>query len=183
MAERYCIVARPSQLISKLMRVNRESRDVALGFYRVHLSCEIRESRAPRKAGTTLYLNPEYDILQISQEILSEGDNVLCDFFYRLKTSYDPRHVGLSNMPVELSDLMYRGPYQPHASVLKPEVRNATIETLTELREVYFIRRDRDARQIPGRSHPRRRWSSCPIMPETVRSNLGLATRARSAKT
>jgi hypothetical protein len=67
--ERYRAYVNGWQTLSKFMRANREAREAALEFYRVHLPCRLSyeetviESVPPNGI---LYFNPEYDFLHIS---------------------------------------------------------------------------------------------------------------------
>ena len=73
------------QVLSKLLRVNSESREAALGFYRVHLPCILKRGSIfeETKAPGFLYFNPEYDFLHISPE--PPVKDTLVNFLYHLK--------------------------------------------------------------------------------------------------
>jgi len=83
-----------------------------LAFYRVHIPCKfvkLPQQRMPYEKITisdTLYFNPEYDFLKIRSEYFIQ--DTLIDFLYRLKTVFDPRHIGLlkaSSRPQRLERL------------------------------------------------------------------------------
>ncbi|KAF5012497.1 hypothetical protein FDECE_1450 [Fusarium decemcellulare] len=76
--------------ISKLFRVNSESRYAALRFYRVHLPCEYQCRGRVEKNGT-FYFNPELDIIEVT------GWKKFAEFAHSLWVN-DPRHVGLINL-------------------------------------------------------------------------------------
>jgi hypothetical protein len=117
----YCIVACGYQLLSKLFRVNRESRDVAVHFYRVNLPCEFSKAETLHETTKhgTLHLNPEYDILQVSP--LWGVKNIVIDFLYHLKATHDPLHIGTRNLAMELNDLNGNDLHQIRASDLDPQ--------------------------------------------------------------
>lgn len=99
--ERYFTIVDGSQFLSKLLRVNSESREEALIFFRVHLPCRFiggATREAPMGHGT-LHFNPEWDFLHVSAE--RPAKDTLVDFLYHLKTIHDPRHVGLLNLAVD----------------------------------------------------------------------------------
>ncbi|KAL9627972.1 MAG: hypothetical protein Q9164_007432 [Protoblastenia rupestris] len=147
--ERYCAVVDGCQVLSRFLRVNRESREEALKFYRVHLPCSF--TNAAVGEGTTnpgtLHFNPEYDFLQISPDWPMK--DTLLDFLYHLKTTHDPHHVGLLNLAVDL-DGIGKYLYLLQSSDLDSEVRTAFVETLTQLHEVFFVSMPRAGRQIVG---------------------------------
>ena len=149
-SERYCAVVDGYQVLSKLLRVNSESREAALEFYRVRLPCRFT-GRATREGTTrseTLHFNPEYDFLHISPE--SPVSDTLVDFIYHLKTTHDPHHVGLLNLAVGLNDLNANDLDKLETSDLDSRVRTAFVETLTQLHEVFFVSTPRAGRQILG---------------------------------
>ncbi|KAK4448648.1 hypothetical protein QBC34DRAFT_464329 [Podospora aff. communis PSN243] len=81
---------------SKLLRVNRESRDVALRFYRVHLPTrriftrnDITTCHSP-----ILHFNPESDVLLLSH--IKKGE-VFANLIHDL-VAYDPRGVGILHL-------------------------------------------------------------------------------------
>ncbi|KAL9102614.1 MAG: hypothetical protein Q9163_002258 [Psora crenata] len=165
--ERYFTVVYGSQLLSKLLLVNRESREEALSFYRVHLPCRFAEGA---RVHGTVYLNPEWDFLHISAEWPAK--NTLVDFLYHLKTSHDPRHIGLLNLAVDGNGLSANGLNRLQSSDLDFEARSAFVETLAQLREVSFISTPRVGRQILGGWSGLGTWEtifnrSFPILPTT----------------
>ena len=148
--ERYFTVVAGSQLLSKLLRVNRESREGAWMFYRVHLPCRFTGG-ATREGPTghgTLQFNPDWDFLHLSAEWPAK--DTLVDFLYRLKTIHDPRHIGLLNLAVDGNGLNGNDLYGLQSSDLNSEVRSAFVETLTQLREVWFVSTPLVGRQILG---------------------------------
>jgi hypothetical protein len=149
--ERYRAYVNGYQVLSKLLRVNAEAREAALGFYRVHIPCWLKlgETYAgfPPESPGILYFNPEYDFLHISSELWVE--DTLVDFLYHLRTTYDPHHVGLLNLAVDFNGLNANDMFQLEPSKLDPRVRAAFVETLTQLREVFLVSEQAAGRQIP----------------------------------
>lgn len=127
----YCITANGSSLLSKLLRVNREARDAALRFYRVHLPSHFE--LGDKKGQGTLFLNPEFDMLHIDPE---QECLFLADFFYDMR-AHDPRNIGLLNLALKNNNVgnLSRMDFPK----LKPEVRATFIDTLANLRQVYFL--------------------------------------------
>jgi hypothetical protein len=149
-SERYRAYVNGYQVLSKLLRVNAEAREAALGFYRVHIPCwlKVGETYAgfPPESLGILYFNPEYDFLHISSEVWAE--DTLVDFLYHLRTTYDPHHVGLLNLAVDFNGLNVKDLFQLEPSKLDPRVREAFVETLTQLREVFLVSEQAVGRQI-----------------------------------
>ena len=148
--ERYFTVVDGSQLLSKLLRVNKESREEALKFARVRLPCRFlggATKEGPASHGT-LHFNPEWDFLYISAEWPAK--DTLIAFLYRLKTIHDPRHVGLLNLAIDNNGLSANDIYGVQPSDVDSEIRSAFVETLTQLREVWFVSTPLVGRQIVG---------------------------------
>lgn len=146
--ERYFTIVNGSHLLSKLLRVNKESREEALMFFRVHIPCSFRATKKGPMGHGTLHINPEWDFLHISAEWPPK--DTLVGFLYHLKTIHDPRHVGLLNLAVDRNGLNGFCLYELLSSDLDSEVWSAFVETLTQLREVWFVSNPRAGRQIVG---------------------------------
>ena len=146
--ERYFTIVYGSHLLSKLLRVNRESREEALKFFRVHIPCSFRATRKGPTGYGALHINPEWDFLHISAEWPAK--DTLVSFLYHLKTIHDPRHIGLLNLAGDGNGLNGNGLHELLLSDLDSEVRSAFVETLTQLREVWFVSTPRAGRQIVG---------------------------------
>ncbi|RYP07185.1 hypothetical protein DL765_009237 [Monosporascus sp. GIB2] len=147
-AERYGVIVHGHQTLSKLFRVSRESRDAALAFYRVHLPCWLIEgaSRDYAMKPGILYFNPEHDFLYISNE-----RDQLVDFLHDLKTIHDPRCLGLLNLAIDINGLT--GGYglcTIDSSALSPPLKTSFTETLTQLREVFFVQVQGTGRHVFG---------------------------------
>lgn len=183
----YSVIVDGYQLLSKLLRVSQESREETLAFYRVHIPCRfsgIPKEQKPTKETTTpgtLNFNPEYDFLRIRTEWFVK--DTLIDFLYRLKTTYDPHHIGLLNLALDTDDLM---PYTPHMiqpSELDPGHKTAFTEIIAQLHQVFFIMVIRKGRQILGWdsrfTHETTLNRSLPIVPRTPTfDRLGRDSRA-----
>ncbi|KAI1171681.1 hypothetical protein F4777DRAFT_564530 [Nemania sp. FL0916] len=131
--------------LSSVFHVNRESRDVALSHYRVHLPCwRIIRPKTPREIlrRVIFYLNPEYDFLRINADF-----GHVADFIHDLKETYDPRHRGVLNLVVHPG--LLQGPAglvsMNPASLDNPQ-RTSFMETIRQLDEIFFLHE-----QVPGR--------------------------------
>ena len=148
--ELYFTVVDGSQLLSKFLRVNEESREEALNFHRVHLPCRFTggaSKEGPTSHGT-LHFNPEWDVLYISAEWPAQ--DILIAFIHRLKTIHDPRHVGLLNLAIDGNGLNGNDIIGVQPAEVRSETRSAFVETLTQLREVWFVSTPLVGRQIVG---------------------------------
>ena len=148
--ELYFTVVDGSQLLSKFLHVEKESRDEVLKFYRVRLPCRFtsRTIKEGSASHGTLYLNPEWDVLYINAEWPAK--DTLIAFICRLKTIYDPRHIGLLNLAIDGSGLNGNDINGVQPLDLKSEIRSAFIEILTQLREVWIVSTPVVGRQIVG---------------------------------
>lgn len=134
---RYKAIAKGHQTNSKFLRVNKEAREVALALYRVHMPFYFTVPGTNQAEEMTLYLSPEHDILHIGAS--APVKETLIDFFWDMK-AYDPKGVGLVKIAFDLHgfcghDLQYLKP----SDLLLIRQRNALIETLTQLQEVWFV--------------------------------------------
>ncbi|OTB09213.1 hypothetical protein M426DRAFT_316507 [Hypoxylon sp. CI-4A] len=130
--QHYNVVVGGYQTFSKLFRVSRESRDAAMGFYRVHLPCWLTNGATKSiilKPGT-LFFNPEYDILHIDT-----NEDEVVDFLHYLKTAHDPRHVGLRNLAISPEGIFH----DISPPDLNPLFRASFVDILWQLHEVYFV--------------------------------------------
>lgn len=133
--ERYRASTPGAKLNSKFLRVNGEAREVALGFYRVHIPMYFRGPT--RTERTTLYFSPEHDFMRIRAE--TPVRETLVDFFWDLK-AYDPKDIGLLKLAVDLEgfcshELQYLKP----TDLFLIRQQSAVRETLSQLREVWFV--------------------------------------------
>ncbi|KAI1485560.1 hypothetical protein F5X96DRAFT_659429 [Biscogniauxia mediterranea] len=137
----YCAIVDGAPMRSKLMRVNAEARRQALAFYRVRIPCRFGANGffsmgQAETAPGTLYFNPEHDFLHVRQQ--TNGEFVR--FVHDLKTTYDPRHVGLLNLAIDSTGLTGScGMCLLDPGELEPELRREFAATLRQLREVFFV--------------------------------------------
>ncbi|KAF2802221.1 uncharacterized protein BDZ99DRAFT_469003, partial [Mytilinidion resinicola] len=150
---RYTAIVEGYQVLSKLLRVSSESRDECLKFYRVHIPCQFAFGEPPLSGQMettpgTFYFNPEYDFLHLIRD--GQIDDPLIDFLYHLKTIYDPRGIGLLNLAIDRNgiDGCYTALAQP--STVDPTVKQAFVDTLTHIHEVFFVHTPRAGRVIVG---------------------------------
>ncbi|KAM0552412.1 hypothetical protein ACHAPJ_007972 [Fusarium lateritium] len=148
----YYPVVQGRQTLSKLYRVNRESRAAALSFYRVHLPCWLTKGAAKKHLWTpgTVYYNPEYDFLHIEQD-----DMFIVDFVQKLKVDYDPRHVGLRNLALcsnQLCGSYGHGLSLIEPSTISPESMQVFKDVLFGLDQVWFVSIQINSRLQAGRT-------------------------------
>ncbi|KAI1127527.1 hypothetical protein F5Y10DRAFT_193317 [Nemania abortiva] len=120
------------QLLSKLLRVNSEARQVALKFYRVRLPCYLTKSPsqytpAPNGVGV-LPFNPEYDILQFRHTLH------LTDFL-SVVSGYDSRGVGLCNIAILLDQIKKTLQADDENTYERP----GFLKTVSNIREFYLV--------------------------------------------
>ncbi|KAF1977789.1 hypothetical protein BU23DRAFT_550463 [Bimuria novae-zelandiae CBS 107.79] len=134
------------KVLSKLLRVNRESRDETLRFYRVHIPCTFVDEKGNEQGSGTLYFNPEFDFLQISPSFSIE--DTLFDFLYRLKTKWDPHHIGLLNMAIDFNGLITNEIDLVDPSKFGDNVRTTVEQILAGLNEVFLVSTVKFGRQL-----------------------------------
>ncbi|KAI9150456.1 hypothetical protein HJFPF1_10222 [Paramyrothecium foliicola] len=147
--ERYGVVVDGYQTINKLFRINRESRDVALAFYRVQFPCWYingATTRDTRMTPGTMYFNPEFDCLCIRNDT-----GQVIDFIHDLKTVHDPRRVGLLSLALDNNGLKGdEGLCKTNPAMLSVAIRTSFQETLRQLRQVFFIHLQSTGRHVFG---------------------------------
>ena len=89
----YHVLMYTRRLHSKLLRVNRESRQVALKFFRARIARVFVKNGMDRSSLSTaqegcIVFCPDYDFLHVTS-------------VYDLKTTYDPHQVGLRNLATD----------------------------------------------------------------------------------
>lgn len=155
-SEEYIIILCERQAISKLFRVNLESRKAALRFYRVHLPCRWAWEGRVEENGM-LYFNPERDILEVRvfSEPPGHGIEVTGELFVNFANKLwtaDRNHVGLINLAISTafgeytsrlfnSRLFTGGP--PYNHPKHTSVSNKTLlqQVFSRLRSLIFIYR------------------------------------------
>lgn len=85
----YEVILTECQPVSKLARVNSESRAATSSFYRVQMPCVYRWE-GKREAKGTFYFNPELDTLEIRGQYWA---SLAQDLWV-----HDPRRIGLANL-------------------------------------------------------------------------------------
>ncbi|KAK8131406.1 pectinesterase precursor [Apiospora sp. TS-2023a] len=136
---------------SKLLRVSLEARYEALRFYRIHIPCYIQDPWGKTRKESILYLNPEYDFLHL--ETKSPAANAVVDYMFDLK-AYDPLDIGLCNLAVSRDTLHASGWLELLPEHLDPPARTAYVETLSQLREVFWVTVTSFARSNAGPLSP-----------------------------
>ena len=147
----YCVHVDGHQVLSKYLRVNQESREETLKFYRVHLPCRLYTRLTDGDRSTTpgiLYINPEVDYLYISFEWSVK--DTLFSFFNRIKNVHDSQHVGILNLAIDVNTLNGNDLCLLQPSDINPEDLNAAREILMHIREVFFVSTPRVGRQVMG---------------------------------
>ena len=177
----YAIVV-GNQALSKLLHVNRESRQIAREFYRVAFPCwfisksdeyearAISNQQAEKNSTASqgmFYFNPEWDYLHLVAEPFAA--DTLVEFIHFLKTKYDPRGVGLLNLAFGGNDLVVTETPDFNPATLDPAVRASFVQTLIQLKGFYSLHYTATGRQCEG---PRSGYSAkvwfnraMPIMP------------------
>ena len=95
LCRKYFVVLSECQVISKLFRVNSESRNTALRCYRVHLPCHYK-AKGRVEVNGTLHFNPELNTLEI------RGTEHFAHFAHDL-WAHDRRSVGFLNIALEVT--------------------------------------------------------------------------------
>ncbi|TVY84067.1 hypothetical protein LSUE1_G000822 [Lachnellula suecica] len=137
---------RGCKILSKLLHVNRESRDVALRFYRVHMPCYFptSEGGTPGTAKSTLYVNPEYDFMFL--RIKQPPENTFVDFVNDFK-AHDPKAVGLLNLALDANSMTA---LQCSTDITVTPGKPAFLDSLQQLREIIWVAESMAGRSILG---------------------------------
>ncbi|VUC37433.1 unnamed protein product [Clonostachys rosea] len=136
--EKYGVVVDGYQTVSKVFRICRESRKVALEFYRVRLPCWLHKdtwlNNDPLKQGF-LYFNPDIDFLSISND-----SGHVAEFLHDLRVIHDPENVGLLNLATDINNLKFiEGLCDIKLDTLSAPVRKSFKATISQIRQVFFI--------------------------------------------
>lgn len=135
-------------LFSKLLRINRDARDAALSFYNAHLTCRLAKDGEKLDLGTvagTLYINPDFDFLQLTGDV---GQNA-APFLHHFQATVDPSRRGVRNMALSMNRLLDLC-HSPGMETHDGDVGRSMAETLRSLDEVWFVDRVGPTRFIPG---------------------------------
>ncbi|KAJ5945890.1 hypothetical protein N7454_002729 [Penicillium verhagenii] len=171
--EAYTAHVEDNHTISKLFRVNKESRKVANAFYRVQFSCMLQNA-AGDNVTETCYINPECDTIQLDIKGSSSGASII-HFLHALK-NYDPLHVGLLSLALDKPSLLniHQFASQAGPNISSLGSRSAFLAPVTQLQHLYFVG-TRAARQVFNRAAPYN-WPmfnrALPIRPVTSRFEL-----------
>jgi hypothetical protein len=149
--DRYEIFVGPYWPTSKLFQVSRESRAVALEFYRIRLPCQVSiDGYGSSGRGllmftwpALLYINPEYDFIQIFKEGGLYASVI--DIITKPKTIHHPRHVGICNLVVHRGDVCTLR----HESEILNDL-DAFFSTISKLQQILFLEDVPSSRQICG---------------------------------
>ncbi|CVK85911.1 uncharacterized protein FPRN_06407 [Fusarium proliferatum] len=145
----YYPVVNGHRLLSKLLRVNTESREAVLSFHRVHIPCWFadREGNYGLWTSGTTYINPEYDFLHIK-----DGTMATVDFVCDLKIKHDPRNVGIRNLALCSNQLGRRrsGLHEMRPSEIEPSKMRIFKEIISGLDEVWLVSIQESIRQMIG---------------------------------
>jgi len=134
----YNIIVLSHLKYSPVFYANRESRELALSHYRVHLPCWRKYAPligAKQYLPRTIYFNPEQDFLFLDGDV-----GQFIEFLHDLRVTYDPRGVGLLNLVVDGSD----APAKKGFFGIDPEKSRVAyglsyLFTLAQLREVFLL--------------------------------------------
>jgi hypothetical protein len=145
----YYPVVQGYQVLSKLLRVTRESREAAFSFYRVRVPCWLTKglSKSHLWVPGEVYYNPEYDFIYLQKD-----DVDITEFMCNLKNIYDPRRVGLRNLALCANSLDGReqGLHTIDPSTISPESLRTFQQIIKGLEEVWFVSVQRLVRQRMG---------------------------------
>lgn len=142
---KYSILVKECKILSKLLRVNVESRQAAQSFYRVRLPCQYAGGPdGMQPVDGTFYFHPELDILWVSPRLLT-GHEAFIPFLSDLRKN-DPRKIGLQNLGMQESGIRrLEGIQTPRLSAEDHETLKST---LSGLRNMYYL-----SIQYEGRVH------------------------------
>lgn len=148
----YQINAPDGRLDHVLLSVNREARKVVLDFYRIQIPAFVAVDRQGRGMHSmTLRINPEHDVLDIKAE--GPIKRTLVDFFWDMKAQ-DPKGVGVLKLALNLRDFCSNDlGFIKRSDLLLIRQRQVFNETLSQLREVWFINQEQ-AKQLPAYKRP-----------------------------
>jgi hypothetical protein len=142
--QNYFATIQSHQLHSKLLRINRESREVALRFYRVHIPCYLQTSDGvERTLRTTLYFNPEFDFMHLKSW---REESPFIDFLHDLK-AYDPQNVGLLNLALDTNTMSRLNSL---TNISETAARASFITFLSQLQQLIWVAHSHIRRGVIG---------------------------------
>ena len=122
---------RGDQILSKLLRVNREARQAALDFYHIHLPCQLY-GRGTHSQRFTVHLNATYDFLRLVAP--SPAHETFPRFLADLR-EHDAKHVGLLNLAIDGSS----GLLSLNPGDVAPTDKEVIVATLSRLHQVFWM--------------------------------------------
>ncbi|KAK8014250.1 hypothetical protein PG990_007546 [Apiospora arundinis] len=146
----YYVRASGYHLYSDLLRVNIEARHEALRFYRIRFPYYVQDPQFGQPA-SVLYLNPEYDFVHLIAERWEK--ETPASFMHDL-IAYDPLGIGLQNLAVDYQTMSRSEWADLDPQDMDTAVRTAYQQTLSQLREVFFVGLTNVARANPGFLRP-----------------------------
>ncbi|KFH46489.1 hypothetical protein ACRE_025810 [Hapsidospora chrysogenum ATCC 11550] len=123
------------RVYSKLLRVSSEARQTALSFYNIHIPCKLL-GRAESPHLSPIYLNAAYDFLHITPS--GPARETFVGFLSDLR-KHDVRGVGLLNLAIGLNDLKSCDLLDLRPAHLEAPEQKVLVETLSQLREVFWV--------------------------------------------
>jgi hypothetical protein len=143
----YSATVKGYRLYTKLLRINRESREVALRFYRVYIPCYLQTHMEGwgRSTATMLYVNPEHEIIHLDY---SSGSQSLpfIDFIHDIK-AYDPLDIGLINLALDTNSMIV---LHSLAYIPEPLARDSLVTMLANLQELIWLAHSHAGRGVMG---------------------------------
>lgn len=148
------IIVSGRKVVPKLLNICKESRSAALKFYRVQLPCDYESNNTRGNSGKatgtgTFYFNPEFDIIKIRS---SRRKRSFVDFVLALR-SHDSKNVGLLNLAMDINDLGCDALRDAPLDGLDPAPRDDFTQTLSALKQVFFMSIEGAGRMYLGPLH------------------------------
>lgn len=147
----YTASTRGRQVHSKLLRTSCEALQAALRFFRVHIPIHfgtIENMYAPVARGT-LYLSPEYDVIQLTSWRAGDMDeHPFLDFIHDLK-AYDPRGIGICSLALRASGVLGFCSLTRRPPEVTPAI-TAVVDCLSRLQDITWMADFRCGRAILG---------------------------------
>ncbi len=146
----YNAILHGRQLHSALLRVNRESRHVALRVQRIHLPCYRRKGAktawltegSEAQTKMTLYINPECDFLRIVGQ--SGLQHTVVDFIHDV-VNLDPKAAGMAKWALD-GDIVAE--LCSIDAIADPAVRASFVRQLSSLSDILWVAESPAGRRI-----------------------------------
>ena len=131
------------QVIPKFFRIDSESREEALRFYRVRIPCLLKRKDGDKQLSPgILYFNPEYDFLWFN--VIWDCSKPIVEFLLYLKFELDPRKIGIRNLAVDSRTI--NSFYCIKLDDRDPEVAASFRELIAQLHEIFLMEPSRIGR-------------------------------------